>query len=126
MRLWKVILLVNVALALGFGGGFLWWGREVQDVREELAASRRTIEALRAREPRSRSARGIVRFVVPRMGAVSSPMRRSLASWKGTMGFEAEDAKILEGLSPGDPVRFTLAQKGERLFLVAIEREAGR
>jgi Cu/Ag efflux protein CusF len=124
MRHWKVILLVNVALALGFGGGVLWWAREVRSVREELAASRREAEALRARAPRSWSARGIVRFMVPQMGAVYITHETIPGLMEGmTMGFEAEDTKILDGLTPGDPVRFTLAQKGERLVLVAIEKE---
>ena len=39
-----------------------------------------------------------------------------------TMGFEAENPKLLDGLAPGDPVRFTVRKDGERLMLVAIEK----
>jgi Cu/Ag efflux protein CusF len=39
-----------------------------------------------------------------------------------TMAFEPENPTILNGLAPGDPVRFTLKQKGERLILVGIEK----
>jgi Cu/Ag efflux protein CusF len=39
-----------------------------------------------------------------------------------TMGFDVEDAKILEGLAPGDPVRFTVRRDGERLVVVWIEK----
>jgi Cu/Ag efflux protein CusF len=39
-----------------------------------------------------------------------------------TMGFEAENPKLLNGLSPGDPVRFTVRKDGERLILIFIEK----
>jgi Cu/Ag efflux protein CusF len=39
-----------------------------------------------------------------------------------TMAFEAENAKILNGLTPGDPVRFTVRKDGDRLVLVSIEK----
>jgi hypothetical protein len=38
------------------------------------------------------------------------------------MGFEAADEKLLDGLAPGDPVRFTVRKDGERLVLVTIEK----
>ena len=38
------------------------------------------------------------------------------------MGFETDDPKILNGLGPGDPVRFTVRKDGDRLILVAIEK----
>jgi Cu/Ag efflux protein CusF len=40
-----------------------------------------------------------------------------------TMPFEAADARLLAGLSPGDRVRFTLKHQDGRLRLVAIEKE---
>ena len=39
-----------------------------------------------------------------------------------TMAFEPEDPEMLNGVSPGDHVRFMLRQKGDRLILVAIEK----
>ncbi len=39
-----------------------------------------------------------------------------------TMGFEADAPQMLDGLAPGDPVRFTVRKDGERLVLVAIEK----
>jgi hypothetical protein len=40
MSLWKVILLLNLTLGLGVGGGYLWWARESRALREELARAR--------------------------------------------------------------------------------------
>ena len=39
-----------------------------------------------------------------------------------TMAFEAENPKLLNGLVPGDPVRFTIRKDGDRLILVSIEK----
>jgi Cu/Ag efflux protein CusF len=39
-----------------------------------------------------------------------------------TMGFETDNAKLLDGLAPGDAVRFTVRREGERLVLIAIEK----
>jgi hypothetical protein len=39
-RPWKVVLLVDLALALGVGAGYVWWGRQVVRLERELAAAR--------------------------------------------------------------------------------------
>ncbi len=123
MRIWKVILLVDLALALGVGGGYLWWAREVRTLRQELAAARQAAETRLARE-RSWTVRGIVRVVLPSQGAIFITHETIPDLMPGmTMGFEAEDPKILDGLQPGDPIRFTLQQQGQRLRVVAIDRQ---
>jgi Cu/Ag efflux protein CusF len=43
-----------------------------------------------------------------------------------TMAFEPEDPRLLNGVSPGDQVRFSLRQKGDRFILVEIEKSDGR
>jgi protein SCO1/2 len=43
-----------------------------------------------------------------------------------TMIFEPDDPQLLNGLAPGNQVRFTLQKRGERLLLVAIEKDGGR
>ena len=40
MRLYKVILLVNLAVGVGFLLGSLWWAQEVGRLRREVAANR--------------------------------------------------------------------------------------
>jgi Cu/Ag efflux protein CusF len=122
MRLWKVIVLLNLALGVGVGLGYLRWAREVRTLRDEITRLR--AEATRA-NPQSWTVRGVVRSVIPQLGAIfltheampglMDPM---------TMGFEADNPKLLDGLAPGDPVRFTVRKDGERLVIVAIEKRA--
>jgi Cu/Ag efflux protein CusF len=123
VRLWKVVLLVDMALALGVGAGYLWWERDVRTLRAELAAARRA-DATGQASGRSWTVRGIVRGVVPSQGAVFLTHEAIPDLMAGmTMGFETADPKLLDGLKPGDPVRFTLQQQGQRLLIVAMERQ---
>ena len=120
MRLWKVVILLNLALGLGLGLGYLRWAREVRGLQDELARLR--AEPARA-APQSWTVRGIVRSVIPKLGAVFLT-HESLPGLMDamTMGFEADNPKLLDGLAPGDAVRFTVRREGERLVLVAIEK----
>lgn len=120
MRLWKVVVLVNLALALGIGLGYLRWAREVRGLRDEIERLR--TEAARP-GPQSWTARGIVRSVVPKLGAIFLTHEALPGLMDAmTMGFETEDPKVLEGLAPGDFVRFTVRQDGEKLRLIMIEK----
>jgi Cu/Ag efflux protein CusF len=122
MRLWKVVLLVDVALALGLGGGYLWWAREVRQLRQELATVR---EAARPRVADGAwTARGIVRLVQRDAGVVWLTHEDIPDLMEGmTMPFHAASEKLLEGLSPGDPVRFTLKAQDGRLLVTAIRKD---
>jgi Cu/Ag efflux protein CusF len=120
MRLWKVVVLLNIALGVGLGLGYLRWAREVRGLRDEVAR-------LRAETARSKlqswTVRGIVRSVIPKLGAVFLTHEAMPGLMEGmTMGFETEDTKLLDGLAPGDAVRFTVRKDGERLVLVMIEK----
>jgi Cu/Ag efflux protein CusF len=125
MRVWKVVLLVDLALALGVGGGYLWWAREVRALRQELATARQAAEARQSTD-RSWTVRGIVRVALPSQQALFITHETIPELMPGmTMGFEVADPKLLDGLAPGDPIRFTLRREGERLRVVAIERQRG-
>jgi Cu/Ag efflux protein CusF len=120
IRLWKVLVLLNLALFLGIGLGYLRWAREVRALQDE-------VDRLQARAApqaaQSWTVRGIVRSVSPKIGAVFLTHEELPGLMDAmTMGFDVEDAKILEGLAPGDPVRFTVRRDGERLVVVWIEK----
>lgn len=120
MRLWKAVLLLNVALGLGFGLGYLRWAREVGTLEEQIVRLR--AEAARP-DRASWTVRGIVRAVLAPSGVVFLTHEAMPGLMEGmTMGFQTDDPKILDGLAPGDPVRFTVRKDGERLILVAIEK----
>ena len=120
MRLWKVVLLLNLALGVGIGLGYLRWAREVRSLRDEVVRLRaQSTDA----KPQSWTVRGIVRSVIPKLGAIFLTHEAMPGLMDAmTMGFEAEDGKLLDGLAPGDPVRFTVRRDGERLVLVMIEK----
>ena len=120
MRLWKVVLLLNVALGVGIGLGYLRWAREVRSLEEQVVRLR--AEAVRP-ELSSWTVRGIVRSVMTPLGAVFLTHEAMPGLMEAmTMGFEAENPKLLNGLVPGDPVRFTVRKDGDRLILVSIEK----
>jgi Cu(I)/Ag(I) efflux system membrane protein CusA/SilA len=123
MRLWKVVVLVNLALVLGMGAGYLWWGRETARLKAELDEARRTPAPGPGGEA-SWTVRGIVRSVFPSLGAVILTHEDIPGLMQAmTMGFEAADPKLLDGLNPGDRVRFTVRRAAERIVLVAIEKD---
>jgi Cu/Ag efflux protein CusF len=122
MRVWKAVLLMNLALLLGLGVGWLWWGRQAQRLDEELATAR--VAAVPAGE-REFKGTGIVRAGMADLGLMvithgeipgyMPPM---------TMGFRTASPAILESVKPGDAVRFTLRGTPPNLAIVAIEKTA--
>ena len=122
MRLYKVILLVNLALGVGFLLGSLWWAQEVARLRREVSAKGREVSTRPSSEGRW-SAQGVVRVVAPEINRIFIEHGDIPGLMEAmTMAFEPEDPKMLNGLAPGDSVRITLQKKGERVILVAIEK----
>ena len=122
MRLYKVILLVNLAMGVGFLLGSLWWAQEVGRLRREVAANGpggTTRSSSAGRWP----AQGVVRVIAPEMNRIFIEHGDIPGLMEAmTMAFEPEDSTMLNGLAPGDQVHFTLQKQGERVILVAIEK----
>jgi Cu(I)/Ag(I) efflux system protein CusF len=122
MRPYKVIILVNLAVGVGFLLGALWWGQEVRRLRRELAALQQETVG-RSSTPGTWSAQGIVRVVAPEINRIFIDHADIPGLMEAmTMAFEPEDPRLLNGLSSGDRVRFSLRQKGDRLILVGVEK----
>jgi Cu/Ag efflux protein CusF len=123
MRLWRVVVLVDLALALGVGAGYLWWGQQARRLGRELELAR-ALAATGGGE-REFQATGVVRAGLPDIGMLvvthgeipgyMPPM---------TMGFRAASPKILESIKPGDAVRFTLRGTPPNLAITAIDKTA--
>jgi Cu/Ag efflux protein CusF len=124
VRLWKVVVLLNLALGVGVGLGALHGARELRRLRDEIARVRAELEAERAARS-TWSARGIVRAVLPPQGVVvlTHEALPGLMSAM-TMPFQVDDAALLDGLEPGDAVRFSVRKDGDRLVLASIEKAA--
>jgi Cu/Ag efflux protein CusF len=118
MRLWRAVLLMNLALGLGLFVGYLAWGRELLRLEQDLAAARQ-----QAAVPRTWTVRGIVRAVLPQANVViltHEDIPGFMSSM--TMGFPVQDPKVYEGLDIGETVRFTLTGVPPNLVITAIER----
>jgi Cu/Ag efflux protein CusF len=125
MRLYKVVVLVNLALGVGFVLSSLWWGAEVGRLRRELEGARSGSVA-RPTAAQQWSVRGIVRVVAPDINRIFIEHADIPGLMEAmTMSFEPDDPQLFNGLAPGDQVRITIRKDGERLILLAIDKEAG-
>ena len=118
MAVWKVVVLMDLALALGVGGGYLWWGRHADRLGRELAEARAA-----AAGPREFHAEGVIRAVLPEIGIVVIT-HDEIAGYMPamTMGFRATSPKVYDAVEVGDAVRFTLGGGPPNLALTAIEK----
>jgi Cu/Ag efflux protein CusF len=115
----RAVILIDLALLLGLGLGYVWWGRDAARLRDELTA-------LRARPTLSAgewTATGVVRAVLPdsnllvithdQIGEFMPPM---------TMGFRTASPELHDGLAAGDEIRFTLRGIPPNVVITAIEK----
>ena len=119
MRVWKVALLLNLALLLGVGGGYLWWGRRAERLEQELARAR-DAQALSEQEW---VVRGVVRAMLPDAGLIvisHEPIAGYMAPM--TMGFRVASPQIYDGVQVGDAVRFRLRGVAPNVVVIALER----
>ena len=122
MRVWKAVLLMNLALVFGLGVGWLVWGRQTQRLVRDLEAARVAAAVVGEREYRGTGVvrAGLVdlRLLVITHGEIPGYMPAM------TMGFRTASPQILESVKPGDAVRFTLRGTPPNLVVTAIEKTA--
>jgi Cu/Ag efflux protein CusF len=119
LTLGRAIVLIDLALLLGLGFGYLWWGREAGRLRGEVAdlRGRPTVSA------GEWTATGVVRVVLPdanllvvthgQIAEFMPPM---------TMGFRAASPELYDGLAVGDEIRFTLQGTPPNVVITAIQK----
>ncbi len=120
MRAWKAVVVINLALLLGLGWGYLFWGLRAARLERELAVARAAAVSGVEREWR---VEGVVRAILPEIGVLvithgeipgyMPPM---------TMGFRAASPKVVESVRIGDAVRFTLKGAPPNVLVTAIEK----
>ena len=108
MRLWRVVLLLNLAVAVGILLGWLAWGQRIPSLERELLESQRRVLVVGGEQ--TWLVRGVVRAVLPEIetvvlthGDIQGYMPAGM-----TMGFKVASPKVLERARVGDIVRFTL------------------
>lgn len=122
MRLWKAIALLNLAVGVGLLIGYLWWGREVPRLREEVALARQAAQT--GGEEREWTVRGVVRSVLPEINVLVVTHEEIPGVMPSmTMGFRAATSRLYTGLQVGDRVRFTLKGVPPNVTIIAITRE---
>ena len=126
MRLYKVVILVNLALALGLLAGYFWWEREVDRLTRELAVAKQA-GATRQGTDRRWTIRGIVRGAAPTTNQLMVT-HGEIPGLMGpmTMSFRTDDPSLLQGLTAGDRIQFTLTENGKQLTVVALRKEGSR
>ncbi len=122
MRLWRVILLVNLAVLVGLLLGYLAWGRSLDETRREVAELRGQV--VPAGVERVLRARGVVRAVVPEINVVVLS-HDEIAGFMPpmTMGFRAQEGKLLDGVQVGDVLAFTLRGVPPNLLITELRKE---
>jgi len=119
MRAWKVVVLVDLAVLLGLGAGYVWWGRQAARLEQELAAARAAVQG----GEREWKIAGVVRAILPDINVLvltHADIPGYMPSM--TMGFRAASPKIYDGLAIGDEVRFTLRGVPPNVMVTAIEK----
>jgi len=107
MRLWRVVLLLNLAVGVGVLVGWLAWGREVSRLEGRLQSQQRVV--IFGGE-QTWNIKGVVRAVIPEIQVVVLTHEEISGFMPAgmTMGFKVTDPKALERVHVGDVVRFTL------------------
>jgi Cu(I)/Ag(I) efflux system periplasmic protein CusF len=122
MRAWKAVVLVDLALAIGLGWGYLWWGQQAFRLQRDLAAARVAAATTAEREYHGtgvvRAGLGDLGMLVLTHGEIPGYMPAM------TMGFRTASPKIVESVKVGDAVRFTLRGTPPNLAITAIEKTA--
>jgi Cu/Ag efflux protein CusF len=122
MKLWRAVLLLNLALAVGLLLGWLAWGREVSRLEARLSQSQRVVVI---GGEQTWVVKGVVRAVIPEIQVLvlTHDEIPGYMSAGMTMGFKVKDAKLLERARVGDVVRFTLTGVPPDLQITALATE---
>src|SRR5262245_11740796 len=119
MAVWRVVVLINLALALGVLGGYVWWGREAERLRQDVRARATTAAGLES----ELDGQGVVRAIVPDLKLVVATHADIPVYMPAmTMGFRVATPALLNGLQVGDAVRFVLRGTAPNLLITGIRR----
>jgi Cu/Ag efflux protein CusF len=123
MPVYRVVILVNLALAAGVLAGSFWRQSEIDALRNDLARARLAVPE-RSMQPRQWSLSGIVRGPLPDGGALlitHEPIGELMGAM--TMAFSVADRRLLHVARAGERVQFTVVERDRDLIVVAVERE---
>jgi Cu/Ag efflux protein CusF len=122
MRLWRVVVLLNLAVGVGVLAGWLVWGQQVARLESRLQSQQRVVVI---GGEQTWVIRGVVRAVIPEIHVVVLTHEEIPGFMPAgmTMGFKVRDAKVLEHARVGDVVRFTLTGVPPDVQITALATE---
>ena len=122
MRLWRAIVLLNLALGIGLLLGYLAWGRQVERLERELTLARQ--RGVFPGVEQTWLVRGVVRAVIPEINVVvltHEDIPGFMPSM--TMGFRAQSPGLLQGVEVGATVRFTIQGVPPNVVITGVAAE---
>lgn len=122
MKLWRAVVLLNLALGVGLLFGFLAWGRQVIELERQLALVRSETAAVGVE--RTWTVRGVVRAILPDLNVIVLT-HEEIPGYMApmTMGFRVHEPQLYQGLDIGENVRFSLRGVPPNVVITAIARE---
>jgi Cu/Ag efflux protein CusF len=133
MRAWKALILIDLALLLGVGWGYVFWGRRAGALERELEATRAQVGQLERELAAVRSGRdgaageqqwqvnGVIRAALPSGVLVITHEEIPGYMPSMTMGFRTASPEIATAVHVGDTIRFTLRGTPPNVVITAIE-----
>jgi Cu/Ag efflux protein CusF len=123
MRLWRVVLLLNLAVAVGVLVGWLAWGQQIPRLERRLLESRQRVLVVGGEQ--TWIVKGVVRAVIPEIQVVVLTHDEIPGFMPAgmTMGFKAQNPNVLERARVGDVVRFTLTGVPPDVKITALVKE---
>ncbi len=119
MRAWRAVVLINLALLIGVGWGYLFWGLRAARLERELAAARATTVNVE----REWKVEGVVRAILPEINVMVLTHGEIPGYMPAmTMGFRTASPKIHESVRVGDAVRFTVRGVPPNVAIITIEK----
>jgi Cu/Ag efflux protein CusF len=123
MRLWRVVLLLNLAVGVGALLGWLAWGQRIPRLEQQIRESQQRVMVVGVEQ--TWVVKGVVRAVIPEIEIVVLTHEEISGYMPAgmTMGFKVAGPKVLEGAKVGDIVRFTLSGVPPDVRIVALVKE---
>ena len=123
MRLWRAVLLLNLAVVVGVLLGWLAWGQQVSRLERKLIQSQQRVLVVGGEQ--TWVIKGVVRAVIPEIQVVVLTHEEIPGFMPAgmTMGCTVQDPKALERIRVGDIVRFTLKGVPPDVQITALTTE---
>ena len=123
MRLWRVVLLLNLDVGVGVLVGWLAWGQQIPRLERRLLESQQRVLVVGGEQ--TWIVKGVVRAVIPEIQVVVLTHDEIPGFMPAgmTMGFKVQNPKTLERARVGDIVRFTLTGVPPDVQITALVKE---